>query len=371
MSQSPEVIVIGGGVIGLSIASALAREGTAVTVLDAGEPGQASQAAAGMLAPLAESARPGPFVEMVVAGLRRWPSFVAQIQEEVETPLAIRGPGMLRLARTEAQAAALCAALGWQQGWGVPLHRLDATETRALEPGIGGDVRGAILSPEERHVEPRVLLAALTDVCWRRGVSVRMGVRVTDIETAQGRVTAVRTAEGLVPSDRFVVAGGAWSAALGRMLDVAFPIRPVRGQMLALGPVSPSPYRHTLYLHGGYLVPRPDGRTVVGATEEQVGFDTRTTAAGIASLLQTAIQAVPALAEAPLHSVWTGLRPVSTDGLPLLGHVPGWDNVSVATGHGRNGILLTPITGDWMAAHLLYDTPLPTAFDPARFGEAS
>ena len=158
---------------------------------------------------------------------------------------------------------------------------------------------------------------------------------------------------------------------MGRALGATLPIRPLRGQMLALGPQSPPPFRHTLYAHGGYLVPRPDGRIIAGATEEHAGFDARTTDAGIESQQQMAAALVPALREWPQHSVWAGLRPVSADGLPLLGRVPGWDNVHVATGHGRNGILLTPITGDLMAAHLLRNIPLPLAFDPARFPEVS
>ena len=364
--RTSDVIIVGGGVIGLSIALSVAREGAAVTVLDAGRPGQASPAAAGMLAPLAESGRPGPFVRLALDSLRRWPEFVARLREEGETPLAIWGPGMLRVARTEAEEDALCAALAWQSGLGLPLHRLNAAEVRALEPNVGAEVRGATLSPEERHLEPRVLLQALLEACRRRGVIVRTSTTVTGFATQRSQVTAVRTGEQEVSGGQVVIAGGAWSGALGFPL----PVHPLRGQVVALGPLrSPAPFRHTVYAHGGYLVPRPDGRVIAGATEEQAGFDAETTDAGIASLRQMAAGLVPALHDAPLHSAWAGLRPVSADGLPLLGRLPGWDNVHVATGHGRNGILLTPITGDLMAAHLLHDVPPPPAFDPARFGE--
>ncbi|MBV9850438.1 MAG: glycine oxidase ThiO [Armatimonadetes bacterium] len=369
--SAPDFVIVGGGVIGLSVALGLAREGASVTVLDAGAPGQASQAAAGMLAPLAESGCPGPFVRMALDSLRRWPSFVAGLREEAETPLDILGPGMLRVARTEAEEEALCAALDWQETLGLPLHRLDAAEVRALEPAVGPDVRAAVLSPLERHVEPRVLLRALADACRCRGVRVRAGVAVTGFATAGARVTGVEMADDLVSGGQAVIAGGAWSAGLGRMLGVRLPIQPLRGQILALGPQTPLPVRHTLYAHGGYLVPRPDRRIIAGATEEHAGFEARTTDAGIGSLLKMAATLVPDLAGAPLHSSWTGLRPVSADGLPLLGRVTGWDNVHVATGHGRNGILLTPITGSLMADHLLRSIPPPPAFDPARFLESS
>lgn len=367
--SAPDVIIVGGGVIGLSIAYALAREGASVTVLDAGHPGQASSAAAGMLAPLAESGKPGPFVATALDSLRRWPSFVAQLREDAETPLAILGPGTLRVARTEQEEDALCASLAWQQALGLPLHRLNRAEVRALEPNLGPDVRGAVFSPEERHVEPCVLLAALTDACRRRGVTVRSSVMVTGFAMTASRVTAVQTTAGDVSGGQIVIAGGAWSEGIGRHLGLSLPVRPLRGQIVALGPVAPAPFRHTLYAHGGYLVPRPDGRVIAGATEEAVGFDAGTTTAGLASQVQMAATLIPSLAHSSIHSAWAGLRPVSADALPLLGRVPGWDNVHVATGHGRNGILLTPLTGDLIAAHLLHDVPPPPAFDPRRFSE--
>ena len=147
---------------------------------------------------------------------------------------------------------------------------------------------------------------------------------------------------------------------------VALPVSPLRGQILSLGPCRPCPVAHTIYTHSAYLVPRADGRIVVGATEEQAGFVPQTTAAGIVSLLTAAAGLAPVLDGAPLDSAWAGLRPVSHDGLPILGRVPGWDNAHVATGHGRNGILLTPVTGEIMARSLLDGTPVPPVFAAAR-----
>jgi len=363
----PDVVVIGGGVVGLSIAFALAVERVSVMVLDAGAPGQASAAAAGMLAPLAEAGREGPFVPLAVESLRLWPLFVDQLREETETALRIAGPGMLRVAQAPAEEAALCAALDWQRGFGLPLHHLNAAELHALEPALGIGVCGGVLSPLERHVEPRLLLQALRFACIRRGVVIRPETTVTDFETGGSRVQAVQTEKTRISGGAYVITSGAWSEALGLALGIRFPIHPLRGQMLALGPLHPPPFKHTLYAHGGYLVPRADGRVIAGATEELVGFNPQTTDAGVGSLAVMAAALIPRLSAAPQHSSWAGLRPVSADGLPLLGRLPGWDNIHVAAGHGRNGILLTPLTGRLMAAHLLQDAALPLALNPARF----
>ena len=362
-----DVVVIGGGVVGLSIAYALAKEQASVTVLDAGAPGQASAAAAGMLAPLAEAGREGPFVPLAVESLRLWPLFVDQLREESHSALCIAGPGMLRVARTQAEDAALCAALAWQRSFGLPLHRLNAAEIHALEPALGPSICGGVLSPLERHIEPRLLLQALEQACLRRGVVIQSGAEVIDFKTGAGCVQAVQTEKTRISGGAYVITSGAWSKSLGLALGFNFPVHPLRGQMLALGPLHPVPFRHTLYTHGGYLVPRTDGRVIAGATEERTGFDARTTDAGIGSLAAMAAAMVPRLSAAPQHSIWAGLRPVSADGLPLLGRLSGWDNVHVAAGHGRNGILLTPLTGRLMAAHLLQDAALPPALDPARF----
>lgn len=366
----PDVVVIGGGVVGLSIAYALAKEQASVTVLDAGAPGQASAAAAGMLAPLAEAGREGPFVPLAVESLRLWPLFVDQLREETETTLRIAGPGMLRVARTPAEEAALCAALDWQRGFGLPLHRLNAAELHVLEPALGTSVCGGVLSPLECHVEPRLLLQALRDACLKHGVVIRPET-VTSFEADGSRVQAVQTEKTRISGGAYVITGGAWSEILGPALGVRFPIHPLRGQMLALGPLHPIPFKHTLYAHGGYLVPRADGRIIAGATEERVGFNAQTTNVGIGSLVAMAAALIPSLSVAPQHSVWAGLRPVSADGLPLLGRLHGWDNIHVAAGHGRNGILLTPLTGRLMAAHLLQDAAIPLALSPSRFDNSA
>ena len=368
MFNKPDFLILGGGVIGLSIAYHLSRQGATVTVLDAGEPGQASSAAAGMLAPLAETGAPGPFLDLALDSLRRCPAFVDILREDSGAGLSIQGPGMLRVARTDAEEDALCRALAWQSTLGLPLHRLSETDARRLEPGLGEGVQAAVLSPLEKQIEPRRLLAALTDACRWWDVQIVSHHPATGLETAGSRADAVLSGTTRHTFGTLVLAAGAWNRALGQKLGFDIPVSPLRGQILALGPQPAAPFSHTLYTHGAYLVPRADGRIVAGATEEWAGFAAETDDAAIAGLRAEASTLVPALTDWPLHSAWAGLRPVSADGLPLLGRVPGWNNVHVATGHGRNGILLSPITGALMADHLLHDAPLPAAFDPARFG---
>lgn len=363
-----DFLILGGGVIGLSIAFHLSRQSASVTVLDAGEPGQASSAAAGMLAPLAETAEPGPFLDLALDSLRRYPAFVAALRDVGGQDLHIEGPGMLRVARTDEEEAALCRALAWQPALGLPLHRITGAEARRLEPGLSPGVQAAVLSPSEKHVEPRRLLAALDAACRAQGVEILSDHPATGLETARSRTHAILSGPDRHTFGTLVLTAGAWNCALRQRLGFDVPVTPLRGQILALGPQSPAPISHTIYTHGAYLVPRADGRIVAGATEEWAGFTAETDDAAVSKLRSEAFALIPALAAWPLHSAWAGLRPVSADGLPLLGRVSGWDNVHVATGHGRNGILLSPVTGALMADHLLHDAPLPAAFDPARFG---
>jgi len=367
--SAPDYLILGGGVIGLSLAFHISRQGASVKVLDAGKPGRASPAAAGMLAPLAEACKPGPFLDLALNSLRRYPDFVAALSNMGnKSDMHLQGPGMLRVARTDAEEAALCHALSWQTSLGLPLHRLTGAEARRLEPGLSPDVQAVVLSPAEKHIEPRLLLAALGAACRVHGAEILAVSPATVLEATASRVHAVLSGSDRHTFGTLVLAAGAWSRALAQDFGFDVPVTPLRGQILALGPQSSAPFSHTLYTHGAYLVPRADGRVVAGATEEWAGFAAETDDAAISGLRAEAAALLPALAEWPLHSAWAGLRPVSADGLPLLGRVPGWDNVHLATGHGRNGILLAPVTGALMADHLLHDAPLPTAFDPARFG---
>ena len=364
-----DIVVVGGGIIGLSIAWSLVKEGLSVIVLEAGQiGGQATGAAAGMLAPLAEAHEPGPFLTLGLESLRLYPAFAAELHEETGIDPELIGPGMLRVAMTDEEAYQLNQDWEWQQSLGLASDHLSAKEARLLEPALSPDVRIAIRSPEERNVEPKRLMRALALACVRRGVRIIEGEPVVDFEREGALITAAMSPGQHFACSGVVIAGGAWSELLGRRLDCMLPVYPVRGQILSLGCIPP-PIRHTIYSMTGYLVPKADGRIVVGATEDEAGFDTRTTVGGIGRLLAMAPNLVPSLVSAPLDSVWAGLRPASADGMPIMGRLGDWTNVYAACGHFRNGILLTPVTGEVLAHEIMGSKPHPLtlAFRPDRF----
>ena len=383
----PDILIIGGGLIGLSIAWHLLRadRGVRVTVVERetvrhdGTPGQASPAAAGMLAPLAEAHAPGPFVRLGLESLRRYPAFLAELQAESGGfDVHLTGPGMLRIAITPEDWAHLRAAAAWQRSTGesqLELCEMTSEEVRAREPNVTDRVCGGLLSPAEVQLEPQRLLHALRRACERQTPRFQwVNEAIADVtRSGSGKVFGVRTAAGKTfPCGALVVAGGAWSAALGKMLETSLPIAPVRGQILSLRPPGSSPVRHTIYHSGsGYVVPRRDNSVVVGATEEpDAGWDARVTARGLADVLAVGCALVPELADASFLSARVGFRPAAPDHLPVLGPLPGWHNAYAATGHFRNGVLLTPITGHLLAQAILHPRqpePLLAAFLPHRF----
>ncbi len=368
-SKLSDVVIIGGGIIGLSVAWHLAVEGVSVILLERGQiGGQATGAAAGMLAPLAEAHGPGRFVDLGVASLHAYPKFVNTIRAETGMDPELVGPGMLRVALKEDEAEILCADFAWQRAGGHQVARLSGEEARRLEPALSADVLGAILSPDERHVEPKRLVRAVALAAARRGVRIVEGAQVIGLERMGSRVHGVNTVSETIDCATVVIAGGAWTGEIGRWLGASLPVSPVRGQILSLLGICP-PFRHTIYGHAGYLVPKADGRIVVGATEDLAGFDARPTARGMARLLAMAPSLVPELGDLPFETAWAGLRPASPDGLPILGLVPQWENAYVASGHFRNGILLAPITGQLLARSIVGSDPelIPLAFRPDRF----
>ncbi|MBI4497630.1 MAG: glycine oxidase ThiO [Chloroflexi bacterium] len=370
MAERAEVVVVGGGAIGGAVAYALSRAGVRVTLLEARRIGDgASGAAAGMLTPLAEAPQPGPFADLALHSLRRFPALAQELREVAGMDIEYVPSGVLRVATSEEHERTLQEALTWQRALGLDLRWLGPEQVRSLEPDLAPEVRGGVFSPEEGHVHSLRLTEALAQAAARLGATVRVGTPVVGLTRHNGRVTGVRTAEGAVAADQVVLAAGSWTGLLAHELGVAAPVRPVKGQILSLALV-PCPLRRVVYGSGvGYLVPRRDGSVVVGATQEEVGFDMRVTAQGLAALLRGATQLVPALAGAEVRQTGAGLRPGTPDGLPILGPVPGWEGISIASGHFRNGILLSPITGHLMAELITTGkTSLPLdPFSPGRF----
>jgi glycine oxidase len=355
------VAVIGAGVIGLGIAWRLAQRGVAVTVFDKGKAGQgASHAAAGMLAACSE-AEPGE--EALVALGRRsqamWPAFAAELEEASGVTVDLRQDGTLLVALTADDQARLTHDLQFQKSLGLPLEWISAAEVRRREPHLGSRLAGAIFSPEDHQVDNRKLAAALEVAAERAGVILREQTAVACLALANGRVSGVTLTDGTTfEAETVVLAAGAWSRQIeGLPADLRPPVRPVKGQMIALRMDAAAPLiRHVIWAPNVYLVPRHDGRLLMGATVEEKGFDDTLTAGGILSVLEAAWRAVPAIEDLPIAEMWVGHRPGSRDDAPILGPAP-VAGLVYAAGHHRNGILLTPVTADAIARLVLDGTP--------------
>lgn len=363
----PVTVIIGAGVCGLGIAWRLAAAGVPVTVFDQGAAGAgASHAAAGMLAACAE-AEPGE--EALVALGRdaqaRWPAFARELEAASGIDVELREEGTLDVALTADDQSHLLHHFEFQKQLGLPLEWLGPGETRRREPHLTTTLAGAIYSPQDHQVDNRKLAAALHIAAERAGAIIREHCAVTDVATTARRVSGVVLADGTaVAADQVILAAGAWSRRIGGLSpDVLPPVRPIKGQMLCLrmDPAAPL-LSHVVWAPGVYLVPRRDGRLIVGATVEEKGFDAALTAGGVFALLQAAWRAVPAIEELPIADMWVGHRPGSRDDAPILGPAA-LDGLVYATGHHRNGILLAPVTAD-LIARLVLDGEVDPAIRP-------
>jgi glycine oxidase len=372
--SKPSVAIIGAGVIGLGIAWRLAARGVSVAVFDKGVSGAgASHAAAGMLAACAE-AEPGEeaLVTLGRVSQARWPAFAAELKQASAVDVGLRPEGTLVVALTSDDQARLSHQLTFQQKLGLPLQWISAAETRRREPHLAGKLAGAVFSPEDTQVDNRKLAAALRIAAEAAGAIIREHQEVKTISSDAGRVDGIVLADGTkVGADVVVLAAGAWSRSIdGLAPELRPPVRPIKGQMLALrmDPAAPL-LTHVVWAPGAYLVPRLDGRLLVGATVEEKGYDTSLTAGGILTLLEAAWRVVPAVEELPIDEMWVGHRPGSRDDAPILGTGP-IDGLIYATGHHRNGILLTPVTADAIAQLVLEGAADPAIrpFGIERFG---
>ncbi len=342
MTMHSDAIVIGAGLIGLAIADDLARRGLTVRVLDerASHEG-ASWAGAGMLAPHPERAWHEAFEQLCLRSFERYPGFVADLIERTGLDPALRTDGVLIVAPSEAAAERLRARVRELRARGVDATWLDVPQARDAEPAFEAHQHGAVLVAAGGQIDNRLLLAALEAACRREGVTIEreaLGVRV---EIEHDRVSAVRTKGERFTASTVVNAAGAWAGRIaGVPAAAAVPVTPVKGQMLALASAS---IRRVTWVEDYYLVPRGEGRLLVGATSEQAQFDQRVTAGAVHGLLASVLERLPGLADAALLETWAGLRPGTPDGLPYLGPTP-VEGYVLACGHYRNGILLAPIT---------------------------
>jgi glycine oxidase len=372
-TESFDVAVVGGGAIGLAVAWRVAQRGLRVVVLERGEPGGGtSHVAAGMIAPVAE-AQPieQPLLRLNLASAGMYSAFIEELTEASGRDPGYRRTGTLLAARDGDEAEALERELAVRHRLGLGVNRLRASEARMLEPGLAPALRLALEIPDDHAVDPRKLTAALSAALAHAGGTLRKHTEVAGLLRAGEHVTGVRLHDGTtVDADQVVIAAGAWSDRLHDIPRHArVPIHPVKGQIMRLhDPAGPGLLTRVLRMQSCYVVPRGDGRYVLGATMEERGFDTSVSAGSTFELLRDAIELVPGVGELVLDELSAGLRPGTADNAPAIGPsaVPG---LHYATGHYRHGILLTPITAEIAAEALTGAEPSALAgqFSPRRF----
>ena len=360
-------VVIGGGVMGSAIALRLAQAGQRVLVLEKAIPGaEASSAAGGILGPQMEGEHDDPLFRLALASRDAYPDFAAELRELSGVDVGWRRSGLLRTSATGEDAAPLEARLAWQRRAGLTIESLSGDEARGLEPRLSPAIERALFFPDEAMVEPRKLAEALPIAAQAAGATFRRA-QVRRVITAGNRASGVELDGDRVSAGAVIVAAGAWTSKVegcGLPVDA---VRPVRGQMAVLRGAGPALSR-VVFTSRGYLVPRSDGTVVTGSTMEEAGFEKRVTAGGLAHILGNATATLPALAHAEVTATWSGLRPCPKDGLPLIGAGP-LPGLFLASGHHRNGILLTPETARLLAAAVIAgrDPVELTPFSPLRF----
>ncbi len=363
-----KVIVVGGGVIGCACAFELARAGCAVTILERGLPGgEASGAAAGLLSPLGEAAGT-PFRELAVASWRLYPSVARELRERTGVDVEHVTRGTIYPLYTAQDVRAAEARSRWALGPEFGVEAWDRSDLQAREPALSSRVSGAMFVRGDHWINNQRLVVAYAQAAVGAGAALITGCGVSRVLVEDGRARGVVAEGERFEADAVLLAAGAWTAALAASFGGRLPVEPRRGQMVALVHVPPV-VRHCLHDEEVYLVPRPSGELLVGATVERVGFQRAVTAQAIAALLAAAIGLVPALGGLPISRTWFGFRPWAPDSLPILGPWPGIEGLWVATAHFRNGILLAPITARLMTEWIVTGAPsMPLKeFFPDRF----
>ena len=337
-----DCLIVGGGVIGLSLAYELAGHGLQVRLIDAGQPGrEASWAGAGILPP-AWSASDDPLEQLTALSNALHTQWSADLLQATGNDNGFRRSGAIYLARDADEAGRLSEFAALAESRGITTQRLSAASLFELEASLlpRGTLDAAYHVPAECQIRNPRHLKALVVACAQRGVEISPGVAAEDFDIRGDRVSGVRTNRGLLRADAVCITTGAWTAALMKKLGVAPHIKPIRGQMVLLSTARPVLSR-IINEGSRYLVPRVDGRLLVGSTEDDVGFDRGTTAAGVAGLLDFALSLVGDLDSATIERTWAGLRPATSDGRPYLGALPGVENAFVAAGHFRSGLQLS------------------------------
>ncbi len=371
-SSSFDLAVVGAGAIGLAVAWRAAQRALKVLVLERGDDAGAgtSSVAAGMLAPISEAmASEQPLMRLGLASVEAYPDFVAELGEVTGMDTGYLRCGTLLGARDGDDAEWLERERELRESLGLPVQRLRASQARELEPALAPTLRLGLEIPDDHAIDPRKLTAALADALRKAGGELRTRAAVNAVTIAHERVTGITLADGSeVPVENVVVAAGPWSSSLDGIPEGArVPIHPIKGQILRLhDPAGPGLLTRVLRMTGGYVVPRGDGRYVIGATIEERGFDRTVTAGAAFELLRNAFELLPSVTELVIDELSAGLRPATPDNAPAIG--PGAiEGLHWAVGHYRHGILLTPITAELVAGALTGNAVIPDEFAPTRF----
>ena len=367
-----QILIIGGGVIGLSLARRLRKNGVGrVGVLEKNSVcgNEASFAAAGMLAPQSEADEADDFFRFCAESRDLYPAFAGELLDETGIDIELDRSGTLYLAFDEKDAKELEKRLAWQTKAGLRVEKLSAKETLKLEPNISPDVSFGLLFPNDWQVENRRLISALRKSVQINGIEIFSDAETTNLLIESGKIAGAETTKQKIFAETVVLAAGAWTSFVkignnGSPLQIA----PARGQMLSFQ-AAEKLFSKVIYTRRGYLVPRRDGRILAGATVEDAGFDKGVTASGIKFLRGNAFEIAPRLADLPVAEKWAGLRPLAPDGFPVLGAFPEIENLFIATGHYRNGILLAPLTAEILANKLTgnSESEYLEIFSPRRF----
>ena len=368
-----DVIVIGRGIIGASIAWRLAQAGLSVVSLDAIQRGQATKAAAGMLAALAESNSLPELAKLGIPSLAMYPDFVAELEAVSGVAVPLLGPGILRIASTEEDEEQLKETYSRQVESPFPAEFLTAEEARSLEPGLGNNVRSAVLSTAEKHVTPATVIEALTVAFKRVGVT-ELADTVIRLRRSGDSWAAELTGHS-VEAKIVVVAAGVWTPTILAPLRFDAPISPLKGELLVMKYRRTDPPRHTIFAHSTYIVPRSSNEVILGATEDASfglydDLAAETTIEAVTDLRERGAKLLPTIAGASVQRGLVGIRPASPDRLPLIGAIPGLDNAYIAGGHGRNGILLAPITAKLVRDLIVDGIQPPSSVAPGRFAKS-
>jgi glycine oxidase len=364
--MTTDVIVVGGGIAGCAAALELAERGVRVLLVEAEQPGvRTTGASAGMLAPQYEAGGLDDGFMLGVQARADYAEFVSRVEQLADWRVGYRTNGMLVANRTEAEELQAREALAWQAGLGLRGSIISPDDAARLHPGVAAGIPSWQWLPDEAQVDAQRLAVALGPAVQAAGARLRLGQRVTELLTHEDRVTGVRTAAGdVIAAGSVVLAAGAWSAEIAG-LPRQLPVHPVRGQILRLHPTVMPGWPLVATHDARYLVPRENGTVLVGSTMEQSGFDDTVTDEARLLLAEQAAALVPALGDAPIVERWAGLRPITPDRRPIVGPEPRLEGLFYATGHGRNGILLGPLSGR-IVADLLVDGSSDVAWEPLR-----